>query len=50
METITIPKDLFEKMEVEIETLRKSKLYKRLLTFQTNISTDRAYTRKDLGF
>ena len=49
METVTIPKDEFEHMVREIEVLRESKLYKRLLEFENNISLKR-FTRKDLGF
>ncbi len=49
METITIPKEKFERMKMEIEILRNSKLYKRLLEFEKNIQEKR-YTRKDLGF
>jgi len=49
METITIPKEKFEEMRMELEVLRNSKLYKRLLEFEQNIQGKR-YTRKDLGF
>ena len=49
-ETITIPKDEFEKMKIELETLRKSTLYKRLLEFEKNIAEGKKFTRKDLGF
>ncbi len=50
MDTITMPKAEFEKMKEEIETLRDSKVYKRLLEFENNISTSKKFTRKDLGF
>ena len=50
METITIQKEKFEQMKVELEFLRKSKLYRRLLEFEKNIAEGRKYTRKDLGF
>ena len=50
METITIPKERFERIMLEIKVLRNSKLYKRLLEFEENISKGRRYTRKDLGF
>ena len=49
-EPITIPKAKFEQMKVELEFLRKSKLYRRLLDFEENIAEGRKYTRKDLGF
>jgi len=50
METVTVPKVEFEQMQREIETLRNSHLYKRLLEFERNISQNRKFTRKDLGF
>jgi hypothetical protein len=50
MEMITIPKPEFEKMKQEIEVLRNSNLYKRLLQFEQNILNGRVYTRRDLGF
>ncbi len=49
-ESILIPKALFEKIKTELEVLRKSKLYKRLLEFEKNISEGKKYTRKDVGF
>jgi len=50
MEIITIPKPKFERMEQELEMLRSSKLYKRLLQFEQNMLNGKVYTRKDLGF
>ena len=50
METITIPKEKYEQMKIEIELLRNSPLYKRLLEFEKNISEGKRYSRKDLGF
>jgi hypothetical protein len=50
METITLPKEQFERMKSEIILLRSSVLYKRLLEFEKNISTGKRYTREDLGF
>ncbi len=50
METITIPRMQFEQMQIEIETLRHSSLYKRLIEFEHNIAVGRKFTRKDLGF
>ena len=37
MGTITIPKEKFERMITEINILRNSKLYRRLLEFEQNI-------------
>lgn len=47
---ITISREKYLGMRREIETLRKTKLYKRLLEFEENIKAGRIYTRKDLGF
>ena len=49
METVTIPKVDFEIMQKELETLRHTAIYKRLLEFEKNIS-NKKYTKKDLGF
>ena len=49
MQTITLPKQKFLQMQLEIQTLRNSNLYQRLLQFQNNIS-QKKYTREDLGF
>ena len=37
-------------MEEEIKVLRNSKIYKRLLEFEENITQGKKHTRKDLGF
>ncbi len=50
METITIPKMEFEQLHKELETLRNSSLYKRLLEFEKNIVEGKRFTRADLGF
>ena len=50
METITLPKVEFEQLQREIETLRNSSLYKRLLEFEKNIAEGKRFTRADLGF
>ena len=50
METITIPKAELEQLQKELEILRNSSLYKRLLEFEKNIAEGRRFTRKDLGF
>lgn len=49
-EVVTLPKERYLRMKREIEALRKTKLYKRLLEFEENIKTGKIYTRKDLGF
>ena len=49
METITIPRTEYELMVTEIDALRRTDLYKRLLQFITNIQ-QKKYFRKDLGF
>ena len=55
METVTIPKGDFNKLEQEnkklkneIEVLRNTKLYKRLLMCLENLKK-KEYTREDLG-
>ena len=50
METVTIPKEKYEQMVHEIEILRSSKLYQRLLEFENNIKQGKKFTRKDLEF
>jgi len=50
METITIPKAEIEQLHRELETLRNSGLYKRLLEFEKNISEGKKFTRSDLRF
>ena len=50
METITLPKAELEQLHKELETLRNSGLYKRLLEFEKNISEGKRFTRTDLGF
>ncbi len=49
METITLPKEKFELMKLELKTLRNSKIYKRLLEFEANISKKKI-SRAELGF
>jgi len=49
METITVPKAEFELMRTELELLRNSKIYQRLLEFEQNIA-HKKLTRKNLGF
>ncbi|MBI2207967.1 hypothetical protein HYU50_00565 [Candidatus Woesearchaeota archaeon] len=48
--TITISKQEYSQMKEEIEFLRKTSLYKRLLQFEENIESGKIFTRKDLGF
>ncbi len=50
METVTLPREVFFKMRRQLELLRSSKLYKRLLEFEENIVRSKRYTREDLGF
>lgn len=50
METVTIPKEDYEHMKQELESLRETKIYKRLLEFEKNILLGKKYTRADLGF
>ena len=50
METISIPKEEYEQMKIELETLKNTRIYKRLLEFEKNISEGKKFTRKDLGF
>ena len=49
METVTIPKQEYRKLLTELETLRRTDLYKRLLQFLMNIQ-NKKFTRADLGF
>ena len=49
-EMIEISKVEFERMRQELELLRESRLYQRLLEFEDNISKGRKFGRKDLGF
>ena len=49
MEMIKVPKEEYDQMKREIETLRNAKLYQRLLEFENNIKSKK-YTREDLGF
>ena len=48
-ETIVIPRKEFEAIQRELETLRHSSLYKRLLEFEKNIQKKK-FSRSDLGF
>ena len=50
METITLPRSELEQLHRELETLRNSGLYKRLLEFEKNISEGKKFTRAELGF
>ena len=40
----------YEELKREVELLRNSKLYKRLLEFEKNISFGKKFYRKDLEF
>ncbi len=50
METVTIAKQEYEGMKQELESLRNTALYKRLLEFEKHIEEGKKFTRKDLGF
>jgi len=49
MDTVTLSREEYESMQQELDTLRNSKIYKRLLEFEKNIEEEK-YTREDLGF
>ena len=49
MDTVTLPKEEFEHMKKELETLRNSTLYKRLLDARENVKKEK-FTRADVGF
>lgn len=49
-QTITLIKEDFDLMKREINTLRNTKLYTRLLEYMNNVLAGRKFTRKDLGF
>ena len=48
-ETITLPMEEYTHMVAELETLRRTDLYQRLLSFMQNIQ-QKKFTRVDLGF
>ncbi len=50
METVTLPKAEYEQIQTELETLRHSTLYKRLLEFERNIAEGKKFSRNDLRF
>ena len=50
MDTVTVPRTEFEQMKQELKALRDTRIYKRLLEFEKNISEGKKFTRKDLGF
>ena len=49
MDTITIPKSEYLQMKSEIEALKNSSLYKKILKSKEELKK-KVYTRKDLGF
>ena len=49
-ETVTLLKEEFERMRQELELLKDSRIYQRLLEFEENISKGKKFSRKDLGF
>ncbi len=48
-ETMTLPMEEYNSMVAELETLRRTDLYQRLLSFMQNIQ-HKKFTRADLGF
>lgn len=50
MEMVNLPRVKFEQIIIELKTLRNSKLYRRLLEFESNVSTGEKFSRKGLGF
>ena len=50
METVTIPKEEYERMKNALRIVRSMKLYTRLLEFEKNVENGEAYTRKAIGF
>lgn len=48
--TVTISKEKYDSLIKEVETLRNSGVYKRLLEFERNISLGKKLYRKDSGF
>ena len=48
-DTVTIPKKEYEQMKAEIETLRNTDLYKKILDSKKRLQK-KIYTREDLGF
>ena len=49
METVTLSKEEFNQMKQELNTLKETEIYKRLLEFEENIK-QKKFSRKDLGF
>ena len=49
-EMIEVSKAEFERMKQELELLRDSRLYQRLLEFEENISKGKKFGRSELGF
>lgn len=48
-ETVTIPRDEYLQLVHEVEVLRRTDLYQRLLQFMHNIQKQK-FTRADIGF
>ena len=49
-DTVTIPREEYEFMKRELEVLKESHVYQRLLEFESNITKGKKLTREDLGF
>ena len=48
-ETVTVSKDEYFQLVAEVETLRRTDVYQKLLQFTENIQKKK-FTRADLGF
>lgn len=48
-EMVTLTKEKYDQIIIELETLRRTDLYKRLSQFMINIQKKK-FTRADLGF
>jgi len=48
MKTVTIPEKEYNQMKLELETLRNTRLYKRILEFDKNVEKKK-FTRQDAG-
>jgi hypothetical protein len=49
-DTVSVSREEYDRMMQELESLRNTQLYKRLLEFEKNIQDGKSFTRKDLGF
>jgi PHD/YefM family antitoxin component YafN of YafNO toxin-antitoxin module len=49
-DAVSIPREEYDRLMLELENLRNTHLYKRLLEFEKNIKQGKSFKRKDLGF